>query len=93
MKIHHSLTDGIGGMQIAAEIVDFEREGTDRGPLPGVPGHFSGGFGPFPEQMRASCAVPVHNPDAWEAGQRRAIPLRGAENPYPIEPNPSTGIF
>ena len=54
---------------------------------------FSGGFGPFPEQVRASCAVPVHNLDAWEAGQRRAIPLRGAESPYPIEPNSSTGIF
>lgn len=38
MKIHHSLTDGIGGMQIAAEIVDFEREGTDRGPMPPPPG-------------------------------------------------------
>jgi len=37
MKIHHSLTDGIGGMQIAAEIVDFEREGVDRGPMPEPP--------------------------------------------------------
>lgn len=37
MKIHHSLTDGIGGMQIAAEIVDFERGGTDRGPMPPEP--------------------------------------------------------
>lgn len=37
MKIHHSLTDGIGGMQIAAEIVDFERDGTDRGPMPDPP--------------------------------------------------------
>ncbi|MFZ2173857.1 MAG: wax ester/triacylglycerol synthase domain-containing protein [Rhodococcus sp. (in: high G+C Gram-positive bacteria)] len=37
LKVHHSLTDGIGGMQIAGEIVDFERGGTDRGPLPDVP--------------------------------------------------------
>jgi diacylglycerol O-acyltransferase / wax synthase len=37
MKIHHSLTDGIGGMQIASEIVDLEREGTERGPMPDPP--------------------------------------------------------
>ncbi|MGV9861282.1 wax ester/triacylglycerol synthase domain-containing protein [Rhodococcus koreensis] len=30
MKVHHSLTDGVGGMQIAREIVDFTREGTTR---------------------------------------------------------------
>ncbi|MFF5034969.1 wax ester/triacylglycerol synthase domain-containing protein [Nocardia salmonicida] len=27
MKVHHSLTDGVGGMQIAREIVDLTREG------------------------------------------------------------------
>ncbi|MEE2061364.1 wax ester/triacylglycerol synthase domain-containing protein [Rhodococcus artemisiae] len=27
MKVHHSLTDGVGGMQIAQEIVDFTRDG------------------------------------------------------------------
>lgn len=27
MKVHHSLTDGVGGMQITREIVDFDREG------------------------------------------------------------------
>jgi diacylglycerol O-acyltransferase / wax synthase len=37
MKIHHSLTDGIGGMQIAEEIVDLERDAPDRGPLPDEP--------------------------------------------------------
>ena len=37
LKVHHSLTDGLGGVQIAAQIVDFVREGTDRGPLPEVP--------------------------------------------------------
>ncbi|TCN54807.1 WS/DGAT/MGAT family acyltransferase [Rhodococcus sp. SMB37] len=30
MKVHHSLTDGLGGMQIAREIVDFTREGAAR---------------------------------------------------------------
>ncbi|QBJ94727.1 DUF1298 domain-containing protein [Rhodococcus sp. ABRD24] len=37
LKVHHSLTDGLGGIQIAGEIVDFAREGTDRGPLPPAP--------------------------------------------------------
>jgi len=37
LKVHHSLTDGLGGIQIAGEIVDFVREGTDRGPLPDAP--------------------------------------------------------
>lgn len=37
MKIHHSLTDGIGGMQIANEIVDFERAGTPRPDPPAAP--------------------------------------------------------
>ncbi len=27
MKVHHSLTDGVSGMQIAREIVDFTRDG------------------------------------------------------------------
>ncbi|TQC48036.1 DUF1298 domain-containing protein [Rhodococcus sp. WS4] len=34
MKVHHSLTDGVGGMQIAREIVDFARDGTAREPPP-----------------------------------------------------------
>lgn len=36
-KVHHALTDGIGGVQIASEIVDFVRAGTDRGALPAPP--------------------------------------------------------
>ncbi|MEV6134757.1 wax ester/triacylglycerol synthase domain-containing protein [Nocardia sp. NPDC051990] len=30
LKVHHSLTDGIGGIQIAGEILDFTRAGTPR---------------------------------------------------------------
>lgn len=37
LKVHHSLTDGLGGIQIADQIVDFARGGTDRGPLPDAP--------------------------------------------------------
>ncbi|MEE2032733.1 wax ester/triacylglycerol synthase domain-containing protein [Rhodococcus chondri] len=37
MKVHHALTDGIGGMQIVNEIVDFSREGTVRDDPPAAP--------------------------------------------------------
>ncbi len=34
LKVHHSLTDGVGGIQIAEEVLDFTREGTAREPAP-----------------------------------------------------------
>ncbi|MGV9713656.1 wax ester/triacylglycerol synthase domain-containing protein [Gordonia sp. NPDC003424] len=34
MKFHHSMTDGVGAIRIAAEIMDFERSGTAREPVP-----------------------------------------------------------
>lgn len=34
LKVHHALTDGIGGIQIAAHIVDLERDGPDPAPVP-----------------------------------------------------------
>ncbi|MFN8019544.1 MAG: wax ester/triacylglycerol synthase family O-acyltransferase [Acidimicrobiales bacterium] len=37
LKVHHALTDGIGGVQIAAHVVDLDREGPDLGPMPPVP--------------------------------------------------------
>lgn len=37
LKVHHSLTDGIGGIQLAEHVVDLEREPADRGPLPALP--------------------------------------------------------
>lgn len=33
LKVHHSLTDGVGGIQIAGEVLDFTREGTKREPV------------------------------------------------------------
>jgi WS/DGAT/MGAT family acyltransferase len=36
-KIHHSVTDGIGGMQMAALLFDFDRKGQDLGPMPEEP--------------------------------------------------------
>ena len=37
MKVHHSLTDGIGGIQFAAHIVDLEPAPPHLGPLPDAP--------------------------------------------------------
>jgi diacylglycerol O-acyltransferase len=37
MKVHHALTDGIGGVQIAAHVVDLEPEPADLGPMPAAP--------------------------------------------------------
>lgn len=37
MKVHHALTDGIGGIQIAAHVVDLQRRPADLGPLPPIP--------------------------------------------------------
>lgn len=36
-KLHHALTDGVGGVEIAMHLFDLTREGTDRGPIPEVP--------------------------------------------------------
>lgn len=37
LKVHHSLTDGIGGIQVAQHVVDLSPEATDLGPLPELP--------------------------------------------------------
>src|SRR5699024_6389133 len=37
VKVHHALTDGVGGIQLAAHVVDAEREPAHLGPMPAVP--------------------------------------------------------
>ena len=37
MKVHHALTDGIGGIELAEHVVDLQREPADLGPLPEAP--------------------------------------------------------
>lgn len=37
IKVHHALTDGIGGIQIAAHVVDLDRDTIDDRPLPAAP--------------------------------------------------------
>lgn len=36
-KIHHSVTDGIGGLQMAAMLFDLDRAGQQLGPMPAAP--------------------------------------------------------
>lgn len=49
LKVHHALTDGIGGVQLAAHIVDADRDGADLGPMPDVPA----GVSPWPFESLA----------------------------------------
>ncbi len=51
MKVHHSLTDGIGGIQIASHVVDLEREPAEHGPLPAPP--IGGRRGPLADLAEA----------------------------------------
>lgn len=37
LKVHHALTDGIGGVQVAAHVVDLDRDGPELGPMPEAP--------------------------------------------------------
>ncbi len=37
MKLHHALTDGVGGIEIAAHVVDLTREPASTGPMPTAP--------------------------------------------------------
>jgi WS/DGAT/MGAT family acyltransferase len=45
MKIHHSLTDGIGGVDLAAHVVDLEPEPPTMGEMPPAPRPRSHGIG------------------------------------------------
>jgi diacylglycerol O-acyltransferase / wax synthase len=46
-KVHHSLTDGIGGIQVAARVVDFAPEPAEQGPLPALRESGTSRFGPL----------------------------------------------
>jgi diacylglycerol O-acyltransferase len=37
MKVHHSITDGVGGMELLLHLVDFERDAADPEDRPAVP--------------------------------------------------------
>jgi WS/DGAT/MGAT family acyltransferase len=44
LTVHHSLTDGVGGIRIATEILDFDRAGTERSHPPEPPSAREGGL-------------------------------------------------
>ena len=37
MKLHHAITDGVGGVKLAMNLFDLDREGVDRGEVPANP--------------------------------------------------------
>lgn len=37
VKLHHSITDGVGGVKLAMHLFDLDRDGTDHGELPAAP--------------------------------------------------------
>ena len=68
VKLHHTLTDGLGAMKLAAELFDLERRPAGGGPLP-----------PIPERSLPSVLGRLWEDLAFEAGHgvevaRRVIP-------------------
>ncbi|MFC0448838.1 wax ester/triacylglycerol synthase domain-containing protein [Rhodococcus jostii] len=85
MKVHHSLTDGVSGMQIAREIVDFARAGTERAALPDSPP---------PEHDRAVGALQNDLAWHWRTGvtlTRRVAAFARAES-RTLRMNPITAL-
>lgn len=60
MKVHHALTDGVGGIDLAAHVVDGDREPADLGPMPPVPS---------PEHLAGSPLAEAVGFDARRFGQ------------------------
>ena len=71
VKIHHSLTDGLGGVQLAMNLLDLGPEPTERGampPMPEPPGH-----GRF-EPLTASASYDVGAVRGFVTGLAKAAP-------------------
>ena len=74
MKVHHALTDGIGGIQIAAHVVDLEREPADLGPCPTRPS--APDHGPL-DALADALGVQPAPIGGHGAGSGPALPRRG----------------
>ncbi len=71
MKIHHALTDGVGGIEIAAHVVDLERAGTTMGPMPAAP---TGAQHGMVDVVTDTIDYHLHRIAEAGTGLRRALP-------------------
>ncbi|MFE9325021.1 wax ester/triacylglycerol synthase domain-containing protein [Nocardia sp. NPDC052278] len=82
MTVHHSLTDGIGGIQIATALLDLDRAGTDRGHPPEPPYDHNGALRDIvawnwsvgSDLLRGSIRATPHT--AWRAATHPARAVR-----------------
>jgi diacylglycerol O-acyltransferase len=75
MKVHHALTDGIGGVQLAAHLVDLQREPPDMGPMPLLPP--AGTSGPL-DAWRDAIAFDLNHAFGAAAAWLTALPANAA---------------
>lgn len=81
IKIHHSLSDGVGGMRLLTVLFDLEREAGDLGPMPPAPtGEAPGMAGLATEAVRSMLTGTAH---LARRGVGQAVPalLQSARNP------------
>ncbi|AGZ50509.1 wax ester/triacylglycerol synthase domain-containing protein [Mycobacterium kansasii] len=80
-KIHHSLSDGVGGMQMMDVLFDMHRDGDDLGPMPPAPtGERLGARAVMTGALRSSLGRVVHRA---RRGAETAVPtlLHTARHP------------
>ncbi|MGW4330017.1 wax ester/triacylglycerol synthase domain-containing protein [Nocardia sp. NPDC004573] len=68
LTVHHSLTDGIGGIQIATALLDFDRMGTDHG---------------RPPEPRADYASALRDIMAWNSAVGSELVVSGVRSTPP----------
>ncbi|MFI2281277.1 wax ester/triacylglycerol synthase domain-containing protein [Nocardia beijingensis] len=68
LTVHHSLTDGIGGIQIATALLDFDRMGTDHG---------------RPPEPRADSASALRDIMAWNLAVGSELVVSGVRSTPP----------
>ncbi len=78
IKMHHALTDGVGGVEIAMNLFDLSREPTDRGPMP-----------PEPEAVKREAFAGWLDTARYQAGVMESA-ARGALR---IVPNAASGVL
>ena len=76
MKIHHALTDGIGGIQLALHIVDLDRRGSKR---PALPTPAAGPSDGLVERAADAVAYDLGRFVSTAMGAARAVPAAFSE--------------